>query len=464
MIFGFKKRAALFFACAALLVNFGSCRIYKKERTPPPVSEPPIADFENAEEIAIRLAAEDMQMIDFLVNLTAPDGEYIFGEMNDGLWYVPVTIPEYADFDDLLDRLDSIYISAEVYSPFFRYPMFGEPQIENFGGEIYIYPHYFSNFEAKIDSDSIKIAEFAEGSAEFTFGILNHAFFTEGSLSMTKTPGGWRLDESFFFYCQKRLDLLDIENSVSWEQNPILDTAQNVGSAKRFIGDCMFYNIFIGDCESSWDPTSVGELYALQNEAFRYLEAQAGLFGHELRCYATDAQNALYIDTDTCVYNDADYHYWLDIFLMDTEYGSLNGLLEALLANGPAFDNYGLIININKRGRSYAVSCDPAFDDYEEYYAERAVIYYTDDMDYDYVLCSATIAHEILHLFGAVDLYYPNDGEDIRKQLIIQYFPFEIMHYIPFYTDDATVSAFTAFRVGWRNTLPEQLMMFQAKG
>jgi hypothetical protein len=283
---------------------------------------------------------------------------------------------------------------------------------------------------------------------------------------MTFTDGGWRLDRSFFFYCLNRLDLLDVESTVLWEDNPLLDTDQNFGSAKRFTGDCMFYNIFIDDPGSSWDAGTVTALYALQNDAFRYLEDQAALFGHDLRCFATGAGNALYLHADFYIPdNDADEDiYWLDLLFMETEYGSVNGFLEIVSVNESGYDNYGVIINVNKQGRSYAVSCDSFYYDYENYYAERAVIFYSTDYSYDYCLSSSTIAHELLHLFGATDLYYPRDGEDIRKQIIMQYFPFELMHYIPYYMDDATISAYTAFRVGWRNTLPDQLLTFQAKG
>jgi hypothetical protein len=46
---------------------------------------------------------------------------------------------------------------------------------------------------------------------------------------------------------------------------------------------------------------------------------------------------------------------------------------------------------------------------------------------------------------------------------MLRYFPFEIMSCSPYNTHNATVSAFTAFRIGWRNTLPDQLLMFQLK-
>jgi len=470
MVFALKKHISVLLACAALLGLLGSCTITRVHKDSAEISAGAAAAHhpktdEDLNAVAAALIAKDMWAIDFLVNLKM-DGKYIYDSTGEpGLSYYPVNTPDYADFDNLCAELDTIYCSPGSYSRFFAYPIFGDPQVFDLYGETYVYPHYITDFEAKIDTGSIKTSELAPDTVSVSFDILNHDFFTDGSMPMIKTAEGWRLEKSFFFHCAGRLDLLDVENAVLWEDNPILAPDQNAGSAKRFTGECMFYNIFVEDDASPWDDDAISELYELQNEAFRYLEIQAELFGHELRCYATGADSSLYLATDMHIpEQDATSDtYWFDLMVMEAGYGSVNGLLEAL-SEGQAYDNYGIIVNVNKQGRSYAIPCNPVFYDHGDYYAERTVVYYSTDTDYEYVLCSATVAHELLHLFGATDLYYPYDGEDIRKQLVIQYFPFELMHYVPHYVYSATVSAYTAFRVGWRNTLPEQLMMFQAEG
>lgn len=480
-----RKSITILIACAIMLTCISACTIKEipvitaepespVTETPQPsasfeeiVSEFPWTplpeDYENATEQAINLVLQDMWAIDFLINLSI-DGEYIFEDIPGDLWYTPVTVPEYTSFTNLLSRLDGVYTTNDSYSNFFRYPVFGDPQIDDFEGEVYVYPHYYSNFETKIDADTVKVTELTEDRAVFSFDIYGHEYFSDGSMAMSLTADGWRLDGSFFFYCLNRFDLLDIESSTPWELNPILDTDQNIGSAKRLTGDCMFYNIFVDDKESSWDSDSVADLYTMQDNALRYLEFQAAQFGHELNCFATGADEALYVYIDDIIPTDGSNSYELDLYFMSTQYGSVNGLLKSLSEDNTDHDNYGLIFNVNKQGRSYAVPCNTVFDDHELYDAERAVIFYSTDIDYEYYLTGGTIAHEVLHLFGAIDLYYPNDGEDIRKQIIMQYFPFELMHYVPYYADDSTISVFTAFRVGWRNTLPDQLMMFQAKG
>ena len=496
------KCTALLLTCAILLVGLGACA--KKDEGQAGVSEPPAVtpeapttdaavsppgtpstapditpagsadnspkqppeEIRAAEAEAVSLVTADIWTIDFMINLTM-DGTPIYDDINPGPDY-PVIVPEYKDINNLIRKLERIYISDDAYSPFFKYPIFSHPQVfSRESGQIttFVYPQYPGIFESRIDVDSIKITEFTADHAVFSFDIFNNEFFSSGSMSMTLSPDGWRLDESFYFNCLKRLNLLNINSATAWENNPLLDPDQNAGSAKRLTGECMFYNIFINDAESSWDDASLAGYYEMQGKAFQYLEEQAAMFGHELRFFATDAENALYFDVDTTVSGDPNDHFWFDRFLMDTDYKDVNGLLEALKvwADDPDYENYGLFINLNKQGRSYAIPHNVLYHTNGNYFAERIVLYYFPDNYPVYAMVSDTAAR-ILWIYGALNMYYPNDGDTIRKETIMRFFPFEIMHNIPYLADVAMISAFTAFRVGWRDTLPGELMMFQAKG
>lgn len=72
----------------------------------------------------------------------------------------------------------------------------------------------------------------------------------------------------------------------------------------------------------------------------------------------------------------------------------------------------------------------------------------------------AIIAHEFLHLFGALDLYvtpYDSDREaQKRKHFAMEQFPKEIMAF-PFRSlDSLEVSPLTEYLVGWRRELPDE--------
>lgn len=89
---------------------------------------------------------------------------------------------------------------------------------------------------------------------------------------------------------------------------------------------------------------------------------------------------------------------------------------------------------------------------------ERSVLYYNTDTDNEYFICPATYAHELLHLYGAIDLYEINGLDPKIAELAEKYFNDEIMRYIPVEeVENAVISEFTAFRIGWISYLDEQL-------
>ena len=67
--------------------------------------------------------------------------------------------------------------------------------------------------------------------------------------------------------------------------------------------------------------------------------------------------------------------------------------------------------------------------------------------------------HEMLHLFGADDLYDPYvEGEKLA--LIEEYCPYELMRYIPDDIQETSLSPLTRFLIGWENRLDDQFAVF----
>ena len=67
------------------------------------------------------------------------------------------------------------------------------------------------------------------------------------------------------------------------------------------------------------------------------------------------------------------------------------------------------------------------------------------------------ISHEVLHLFGAEDLYKEQtDGSRAgRAKIAKKYFPKDIMFTTQKKISSNKVDAFTAYAIGWSNALPE---------
>ena len=74
---------------------------------------------------------------------------------------------------------------------------------------------------------------------------------------------------------------------------------------------------------------------------------------------------------------------------------------------------------------------------------------------------AATYAHEILHVFGAGDLYFPYDGDGKRKAEARRLFPNDVMFRVDYKLDRLNVGPFTAYRIGWTQSLDPKLRVFE---
>jgi hypothetical protein len=104
-----------------------------------------------------------------------------------------------------------------------------------------------------------------------------------------------------------------------------------------------------------------------------------------------------------------------------------------------------LCLHVHKPGLSYNLAHYDGVED--TYLAERMICFtrYPDGRP----TAAATYAHEILHLFGAGDLYFPYDRASHRKEMARRYFPDDVMRRVDYDMSRLTVGPFTAFRVGW---------------
>ena len=102
---------------------------------------------------------------------------------------------------------------------------------------------------------------------------------------------------------------------------------------------------------------------------------------------------------------------------------------------------------LNKAGKSYTrhfISTG------QSSYAEHCVIF-SDYLEGPNFGCRAsTVAHELLHLFGAEDFY-----NGYRQILAYQVYPKDIMLWMPEDAYENEIGDFTAYTVGWTETVPE---------
>jgi hypothetical protein len=247
----------------------------------------------------------------------------------------------------------------------------------------------------------------------------------------------------------------DVKNA-SFDRSKNTSTAMGQGSAKALSGSFLIINVFLNDQVSEWDNTDIDDVLTKMNSACAFMERSAAGYGVSLNVISTDKTKSLYLETTEKLPTDINDFVWIDLLFADTVYRTLQGYAENYF-NLDSYDNWCVMFHLNKKGRSYAIPCDKANSDWANYNAERCVIFHTDDDTYAYYDSPGVYVHELFHLFGAVDLYTPYITDEDDSMLKI-YFSNDIMRIIP--TDDelASVSPYTAFKLGWVGYIDEQFL------
>ena len=435
--------------------------------------EPSVAE-EAAALSSIREAiAQDQLLIDLFINLTY-DGQDLIShqtsEANPDGTYSPIEVSEFANFSTIEQLLWGTYSHQKASDFFMQYPPFGEKQIINESGKTMVFSHYSAGFLPKIDLESLEIRLLTSRTGVIHYSILDSEWLAADSQNIFLVNNKWCLEESFYTVYMRTLNTWEEENPIPWEDSEYVDEVMNNGSAKRFIGDSLVVNVFLSDTATSWNDTALEEYFRIQDIAYQYLEEKAAEYGQDLQITGTDTTDSLFLTYDSVIPDDLSY-YWAYSVFAQNDLISMKDHYQSELADLP-YDSISYNFVLNKPGRSFAL---PSYAVYEGDYETRItdddpefmVLFFDEDPDDDYnsyFLTSSTIAHELMHVYGAQDYYYPWDGEDIRKELILTYFPYELMLFVPTDVYDAQISALVAYEVGWRESLPEQLVFFHAKG
>jgi hypothetical protein len=106
-----------------------------------------------------------------------------------------------------------------------------------------------------------------------------------------------------------------------------------------------------------------------------------------------------------------------------------------------------VLIFVKGKGTGYAMAYETADMDKALYFAEGVVLYerYLNDA----VLAASSIAHEILHLFGAWDLYKTFQQTQDREDKARKQFPDSIMLRTSYNINELDIDEVTAWRIGW---------------
>lgn len=226
-------------------------------------------------------------------------------------------------------------------------------------------------------------------------------------------------------------------------------SSYGLGSAKYLEGRNLLYSLFVDTPQSTWSPEEKAETLKNLNRAASYIEETAREYGRETELVCDwQADEALTgsASVDFEIADDQDFMDRLDeeIGVWTEDIVDYDGLTAEYQAEGIA-----MLVFVNNPGTSYAIVYDGVDN------PKESVIFFAEEPP-------AVYAHEILHLFGAHDLYQGAEYSREITDYIEDAYPMEIMRTVTGgkgkALEDAivnTVSPLTAYHLGWIEQVEE---------
>ena len=233
------------------------------------------------------------------------------------------------------------------------------------------------------------------------------------------------------------------------------------GSAKYLDGSTVLVSLFIDDTDSRWNDDRKHLVMSKMDLANEFLVSEGLEYGKDVQLIYNIYEHP---DLDYSLsypdsLDDSDDESILDLLDFVTAYIDAHVSTQDIMATY-GVDSIGYMCFLNKNGTSYTFPYYAGDDDI--YYYETCFMFVRCDGDFE---PPAVYAHEMLHLFGARDLYETNETDGITKdfiQHIEQDYANEIMlttydeHWMNVQdsvTNDLT--DITAYFIGWLDEIPE---------
>lgn len=229
---------------------------------------------------------------------------------------------------------------------------------------------------------------------------------------------------------------------------------RNQGSATTLRGTVCVGHLFASDGESRWTESQRHEIRDRMQAAVVFLTSEARRYHVRVSIHEQILPDALCPEPlPTDMFTDP---VWIEQAARRAGYGSVNRLIETIRNHDSRIQTV-LIVHVNKRSTSYNLSYYG--DVSPDFYGERIVMYssYANGQP----TCAASYAHEILHAFGAGELFFPFDTTRTRYDEAKRYFGSDITFRVDRDINTLSIGAYTAYRIGWTDVLEERYRLFE---
>ena len=222
-------------------------------------------------------------------------------------------------------------------------------------------------------------------------------------------------------------------------------------------GNIKVHLFFVDDQESRWDRDTVEQftskqilpgLHFLENEAKRYGVA----LDFSVESHTTGSKTGTPIIYEGNISKSKNHTLDIPTKIVG-QFGceDADQMYTKLYAQNDHNEVIFLFL-VNKDGVSYAVTQGDG--DFYHPYLEFGVVFKRHlDKDFgidDNTHPAASVAHEILHTYGAIDMYTPIEVKKLLKPI----YPRDIMLLDYLNIEDMEVGSYTAYSVGWINQAP----------
>lgn len=232
------------------------------------------------------------------------------------------------------------------------------------------------------------------------------------------------------------------------------------GSAKKLLGNCLAVGIFVSEGEDAWTEESKQATWDNVEKGMEWIrntgseEYDASI---SFECLCLNREEDVVLDKIPR-YGD-DYSNTEEMLTSVVEQLGYDDLIQFYQGIKEDYEDYNIhimfLFNVESRAHMNYIRIDDPIEKLEFNNMYKSSEY--SESDGETVLADsmniATIVHESLHAYGAMDLYnvYESpEGEEAEKRLTKR-FSSEIMLTTSNELEESEISEFTAFLLGWHN-------------